>query len=199
MNNITNKIDWKKCNGMVPAIIQDQKTFDVLMLGFMNEEALNLTLESKKVHFFSRTKNRIWMKGETSNHVLNLVDIDLDCDNDSLLVMVNPQGNTCHLGDKSCFKKRVNFLAQLEEIIDHRIENPLAESYVSKMHSKGLNKIVQKVGEEGVEVVIAALNEGDERLLSESADLMFHLLLLLRSKKLSITDVVDVLAKRSLK
>ncbi len=214
--NLITKIDWEKCKGLVPAVIQDKKTLAVLMLGFMDEEALRLTLATKKVHFFSRTKNRVWMKGETSGNVLNLVDIELDCDNDSLLVSVNPVGNTCHLGTKSCFggsspfdklrvtpsnekENKIDFLFQLEDVIDHRIKNPNQESYVSKTHSKGLNKIVQKVGEEGVEVVIAALNEGDERLLSESADLMFHLLLLLRAKNLSIADVVAVLEKRNLK
>ncbi len=196
--NLVNKIDWQKCNGLVPAIIQDKKTYDVLMLGFMNVEALDLTLKTKKVHFFSRTKNRIWMKGETSGNVLNLMDIQLDCDNDSLLIFVDPIGNTCHLQEKSCFKKRVNFLAKLEEIIDDRIKNPDEESYVTKTHKKGLNKMIQKVGEEAVEVVIAALNESDERFISENADLIFHLLLVLRSKNLSFMDVVSVLEKRNL-
>ena len=194
--NLIKKIDWKKCNGLVPAIIQDQKTAAVLKLGFMNEEALKLTCKTKKVHFFSRTKNRIWMKGETSGNVLNLVNIELDCDNGSLLILVDPIGNTCHLGNRSCFKKSGNFLMQLEEIIDQRIKNQNAESYVSKMHNKDLNKIAQKVGEEGVEVVIAALNEGDERLLNESADLLFHYLILLQAKGYQLNDVVNVLKNR---
>lgn len=197
--NLTTKIDWEKCKGLVPAVIQDKKTLAVLMLGFMDEEALGLTLATNKVHFFSRTKNRIWMKGETSGNVLNLVDIELDCDNDSLLILVDPVGNTCHLDEKSCFKKNGNFLFQLEDTIDYRIKNPNQESYVSKTHSKGVNKIAQKIGEEGVEVAIATINESDERMINESADLIFHLLLALRFRGLSFGDVVNLLEKRNLK
>jgi phosphoribosyl-ATP pyrophosphohydrolase/phosphoribosyl-AMP cyclohydrolase len=194
--NLVEKINWQKCNGLIPAIIQDYKTCDVLMLGFMNVEALELTIATKKVHFFSRTKNRIWMKGETSGDILNLTEIKLDCDFDSLLVLVNPLGDTCHLQRKSCFDKRVNFLLQLEDLINERFKSDDEESYIVKMRKKGINKIAQKVGEEAVEAVIAALNESDERFLNESADLIFHLMLLLRQKGLLLEDVIEVLRKR---
>lgn len=195
--NLIKKINWQKCNNLIPVIIQDAKTLEVLMLGFMNEEALKLTQDTNKVHFWSRTKNRIWMKGEESSNILNVIDIKLDCDNDSLLILVNPIGNTCHKGTKSCFNLRTNFLIELQEIIDDRIKNPKNESYISKLFQKGLNKVAQKVGEEATEVVIAALKETDEEFLNESADLLFHLILLIKSKRFSINDVINVMKTRN--
>ncbi len=192
-------INWQKCQNLIPAVIQDAKTLDVLMLGFMSEEALKLTEITGKVHFWSRTKNRIWMKGEESGNILEVSSIHLDCDADSLLILVNPRGNTCHNGTKSCFNTRVNFLAQLEEIIADRIENPAENSYISKLFARGMNKIVQKVGEEATEVLIAALNESDESLIGESADLLFHLMLTLQHRGISINSVLNLLETRNKK
>ena len=191
------KIDWKKCNNLVPCVAQDCKTFDVLMLGFCSEEALKLTQETGKMHFFSRTKNRIWMKGEESGNVLNVVKLKLDCDNDTILALVEPTGNTCHMGAKTCFNECVNFLAELEEIIDERLKNnDLRNSYVASLSAKGLNKVAQKVGEEATEVVISSLAESDDRFLNESADLLFHFLLLIKNKRYNLKDIVNVLYNR---
>ena len=191
------RIDWKKCNNLVPCVVQDCKTFDVLMLGFCSKEAIKLTQKTGKMHFFSRTKNRIWMKGEESGNVLRVEKMRLDCDNDTLLAVVEPVGNTCHTGTKTCFDERVNFLAELEEIIDERLKNnDLKNSYVASLSAKGLNKVAQKVGEEATEVVISALAETDDRFLNESADLLFHFLLLLKNKNFELSDVVKVLKNR---
>jgi phosphoribosyl-ATP pyrophosphohydrolase/phosphoribosyl-AMP cyclohydrolase len=195
--NLTEQVDWLKCGDLVPAIIQDSKTLEVLMLGFMNREAVNLSQKTQKVHFWSRTKNRIWMKGEESGNILNIVDIKLDCDNDSLLVLVKPIGNTCHNGSKSCFNLRANFIAELEKIIENRIKSPSEASYVSKLTQKGLNKVVQKIGEEATEVVIAALSETNQKLVEESADLLFHLIITLKMKNLKLDDVIDLLKQRN--
>jgi len=146
--NFIDKIDWKKVNNLVPVVVQDYKTFDVLMLGYCNKEALKLTQTSGKMHFFSRTKQRIWMKGEQSGNVLNVVDLKLDCDNDTMLAVVNPVGATCHNGTKTCFDYRINFLSELQEVIDERVKgNDIETSYVARLFNKGLNKIAQKVGE----------------------------------------------------
>ena len=197
MVDFIGKIDWKKVNNLIPCVVQDCKTFDVLMLGFCNKEAIKLTQATGKMHFFSRTKNRIWMKGEESGNVLRVKKMRLDCDNDTLLAVVEPVGNTCHTGTKSCFDERVNFLAELEEIIDERLKNnDLKNSYVASLSAKGLNKVAQKVGEEATEVVISALAESDDRFLNESADLLFHFLLLLKNKNFELSDVVKVLEKR---
>ena len=191
------KIDWKKVNNLIPCVVQDCKTFDVLMLGYCNKEAIELTQKSGKMHFFSRTKQRIWMKGEESGNVLNVVDLKLDCDNDTILALVEPVGNTCHNGTKSCFDYRINFLSELQEVIDDRLQNNDVEnSYVAKLSKKGINKVAQKVGEEATEVVISAINESDERFLEESADLLFHFLLLLKNKNFELSDVVNVLKER---
>ena len=193
------KIDWEKCNNLVPCIVQDFKTFDVLMLGFCDKEAVKLTQKTGKMHFFSRTKNRIWMKGEKSGNILNIITLKLDCDNDTILALVKPVGNTCHTGTKSCFDERVNFLAELEEIVENRLKNnDVKNSYVANLSAKGLNKVSQKVGEEAVEMVISALYESNERFLEESADLLFHFLLLLKNKNFEFADVIDVLKKRHL-
>ena len=194
------KIDFDKNSvGLVPAIIQDVKTKNVLMLGFMNKEALNLTLESNKVHFFSRSKNRIWMKGEESGNFLNLISLKPDCDNDSLLLKVKPQGPTCHKGDDTCWgeKNNQNFLNTLEKIIMDRITTTSDNSYVSNLFEKGIDKIAQKVGEEATEVIIASKNENENELVYESADLLFHFLLLLQRKNLRFKDVVNELEQRN--
>ena len=194
------KIDFDKNSvGLVPAIIQDVETKNVLMLGFMNKEALNLTLESNKVHFFSRSKNRIWMKGEESGNFLNLISLKLDCDNDSLLLKVKPQGPTCHKGDDTCWgeKNNQNFLNTLEKIITDRIANPSDNSYVSNLFEKGIDKIAQKLGEEATEVIIASKNENKKELIYESADLLFHFLILLQKRNLRFKDVVNELEQRN--
>ena len=198
-NKIIDQIDWKKCNELVPVIIQNVKTLEVLMLGFMNREAIILTHETGNIHFFSRTKNRIWMKGEESGNVLKMVEMNLDCDGDTILALVKPVGNTCHTGATSCFGIEPNFLNALEKTISQRIELPNEESYVSKLTSKGMNKIAQKVGEEGVEVTIAAISESDDLLLEEAADLLFHTIIALRFRKLSIFDAIEILKKRDKK
>ena len=197
--NLIDRIDWKKCSDLVPVIIQNVKTLEVLMLGFMNREAIILTHETGNIHFFSRTKNRIWMKGEESGNVLKMVEMKLDCDGDTILALVKPVGNTCHTGATSCFGIEPNFLNTLEKTISQRIELPNEESYVSKLTSKGMNKIAQKVGEEGVEVTIAAISESDDLLLEEVADLLFHTIIALRFRKLSIFDAIEILKQRDKK
>ena len=194
------KINFDKNSvGLVPAIIQDVETKNVLMLGYMNKEALDLTLESKKVHFFSRSKNRIWMKGEESGNFLNLISLKPDCDNDSLLLKVKPQGPTCHKGDDTCWgeKNDHNFLNTLEKIIVDRIKNPSNNSYVSNLFEKGIDKIAQKLGEEATEVIIASKNENKKEVIHESADLLFHFLILLQKKNLRFKDVVNELEQRN--
>jgi phosphoribosyl-ATP pyrophosphohydrolase/phosphoribosyl-AMP cyclohydrolase len=179
-------------------VIQDENTLEVLMLGFMNEEAFAKTEKEKLVTFYSRTKKRLWTKGEESGHYLNVVSISLDCDQDTLLIKVRPIGNTCHTGARSCFKTSYNqnFIFKLEEIIKDRYDNPVEGSYINSLQKKGLNKIAQKVGEEGVETVIAALAETDALLINESADLLFHLSILLRERNLTLHDVAACLEKR---
>ncbi|WP_256007397.1 bifunctional phosphoribosyl-AMP cyclohydrolase/phosphoribosyl-ATP diphosphatase HisIE [Pedobacter deserti] len=185
------KIDFEKTGGMVPVIIQDEKTLEVLMLGYMNQEAWDKTQAEGKVTFFSRSKKRLWTKGEESGNFLFVKETHIDCDNDTLLIKVSPVGPTCHTGSRSCFKTDYNhnFIFKLEQIIADRYEKPSAESYVNKLRNKGLNKIAQKVGEEGVETVIAALAETDSDFINESSDLIFHLLVLLREKGKTLADL----------
>lgn len=196
------KIDFNKnADGLVPAIIQDAKTKTVLMLGYMNAEALEKTEASAKVTFFSRSKNRLWTKGEESGNFLNLVDIKLDCDNDTLLIFVNPSGPTCHKGSDTCWNDTNNesygFISKLEDVITNRIEDAeVTKSYVATLFKEGINKIAQKVGEEAVEVIIEAKDTNDELFLNESADLLFHYLLLLQAKGFKMKDVVTVLKGR---
>ena len=196
------KIDFKKnSDGLIPAIIQDATSKNVLMLGYMNQEAFEKTQNTKKVTFFSRTKNRLWTKGEESGNFLNLVDLKLDCDNDTLLIFVNPIGPTCHKGSDTCWNDTNNesygFISKLEETIANRIENTDAsKSYVASLFKKGINKVAQKVGEEAVEVVIEAKDTNDTLFLNESADLLFHYLLLLQAKGFKLKDVVEVLKGR---
>ncbi|MFW0717346.1 bifunctional phosphoribosyl-AMP cyclohydrolase/phosphoribosyl-ATP diphosphatase HisIE [Pedobacter sp. N23S346] len=198
MNIDIQSLDWDKTVGLLPVIIQDHKTLEVLMLGYMNAEALEKTQDEGKVTFFSRSKNRLWTKGETSNNFLYVKELYIDCDNDTILIKADAVGPTCHTGSRSCFKTEFNqnFIFELENIINHRYENPVEGSYINKMRSKGLNKIAQKVGEEGVETVIAALAETEEELIGEASDLVFHLLFLLKEKGLSIQDIAKNLEKR---
>ena len=184
-------IDFEKTQGLVPVIIQDVQTLEVLMLGYMNQEAWDKTLAEGKVTFFSRIKNRLWTKGEESVNFLFVKETHIDCDNDTILIKATPVGPTCHTGSRSCFKTdyNQNFIFELEQIIADRYENPSEESYVNKLRSKGLNKIAQKVGEEGVETVIAALAETDVDFVNESSDLIFHLLVLLREKGKTLADI----------
>ena len=195
-------IDFNKNpDGLVPAIIQDAKTKNVLMLGYMNQDALDKTQQTQQINFFSRTKNRLWTKGEESGNFLNLVDIKLDCDNDTLLIQVNPVGPTCHKGSDTCWNEgndnSYGFITKLEETIKNRIEDSDAsKSYVSSLFKKGINKIAQKVGEEAVEVIIEAKDDNDDLFLSESADLLFHYLMLLQAKGFKLNDVVNVLKGR---
>ncbi|WP_299242342.1 bifunctional phosphoribosyl-AMP cyclohydrolase/phosphoribosyl-ATP diphosphatase HisIE [uncultured Aquimarina sp.] len=196
------EINFNKNNdGLVPAIIQDAITKNVLMLGYMNEEAYQKTLESKKVTFFSRTKNRLWTKGEESGNFLNLVDLKNDCDKDTLLITVNPVGPTCHKGSDTCWnetnEQSFGFLTDLENTIQDRKENQDNEkSYVASLFRKGINKVAQKVGEEAVEVVIEAKDDNEKLFLDESADLLFHYLILLQAKGYKLDDIVKVLKNR---
>ena len=191
-------IDFDKTNGLVPVIIQDEHTLEVLMLGYMNQEAYDKTVSEKVVTFFSRSKNRLWTKGETSNNFLHVKDIKIDCDNDTLLIKVKADGPTCHTGNRSCFNTdyNQNFILQLEQIVADRYENPQEGSYVNKLRNKGLNKIAQKVGEEGVETVIAALAETEKDLINEASDLVFHLIVLLREKGLTLETIAKNLEER---
>ena len=192
------EIDFNKTDGLVPVIIQDEQTLEVLMLGYMNQEAYNKTVQEKIVTFFSRSKNRLWTKGETSNNFLHVKDIRIDCDNDTLLIKVKADGPTCHTGNRSCFNTgyNQNFILQLEQIIADRYENPQEGSYVNKLRGKGINKIAQKVGEEAVETVIAALNETETDFINESSDLIFHLLVLLREKGFNLERIAKNLEER---
>jgi len=191
-------IDFNKSDGLVPVVIQDEQTLEVLMLGYMNAEAFDKTKAEGKVTFFSRSKNRLWTKGEESGNFLFVKSIHIDCDNDTILIKSNPVGPTCHTGSRSCFQTEYNqnFIFELENIITDRYENPVEGSYINKMRAKGLNKIAQKVGEEGVETVIAALAETEEEFIGEASDLLFHLMFLLKEKGLSIQDIAKNLEKR---
>ena len=191
----------KNRDGLVPAIIQDDVTSKVLMLGYLNNESLSLTLSTKVVHFYSRTKQRIWKKGEESGNELKVISIKEDCDNDTVLIKVNPVGPVCHKGDDTCFKEineSTNFIEKLESVIEDRKINPSDSSYVSSLFKKGTNKIAQKVGEEAVELVIESKDNNDDLFLNESADLIFHYLILLQEKGFKMKDVVKVLKGRSL-
>lgn len=194
-------IDIKSAHGLIPAIIQDSETKNVLMLGYMNEESIQKTVETGKVTFYSRSKQRLWTKGEESGNFLNLVDIKNDCDSDTLLIQVKPEGPTCHTGSGTCWQEANNqeygFLSTLEKTIKIRRENANSEkSYVASLFEKGINKIAQKVGEEAVEVVIEAKDNNDDLFLNESADLLFHYLILLQAKGFQLNDIIDVLKSR---
>jgi phosphoribosyl-ATP pyrophosphohydrolase/phosphoribosyl-AMP cyclohydrolase len=194
------KPDFNKySDGLIPVIVQDESTLKVLMLGFMNEEALLKTQEIQKVTFYSRSKNRLWTKGEESGNFLLLKSISLDCDNDTFLVKASPVGPTCHTGADTCFNEKnesLEFLNYLEQVISERKKLPVEDSYVAKLFSKGINKIVQKVGEEAVEVVIEAKDQNNDLFLNESADLLFHYLMLLNAKGFALKDVINILKER---
>lgn len=199
------KIDFEKLGGLVPAIIQDAKTKNVLMLGFMNQEAYEKTVKTKKVTFWSRTRNTLWTKGETSGHYLNLVSIQNDCDNDTLLVKVNPVGPTCHTGTDTCWGEEntpmdlsnpLLFFSELQDFIEKRHEEMPEGSYTTKLFKDGVNKMAQKVGEEALETVIEATNGTNDKLIYEASDMFYHLLVLLTSKGLRIEDIALELQKR---
>lgn len=195
------QIKFDKETGLVPAIVQDCDTNVVLMLGYMNEESIAITKESKKVTFFSRSKQRIWTKGETSGHHLEFISMAADCDHDTLLVKANPNGPVCHKGTDTCWGEtyesdNLNFISHLSNIIESRKTDPQANSYTSSLFEKGINKIAQKVGEEAVELVIEAKDNNDQLFLGEAADLLYHYLILLSAKGKSVNDVIDVLKSR---
>ncbi len=191
-------IDFKKGTGLVPVIVQDNTTMQVLMLGFMNAEALSKTEQEGRVTFFSRSRNKLWTKGETSGNYLYVKEIRADCDSDSLLILADPAGPVCHTGSISCFGEGTarGFLYKLEEIISQRIDNETEGSYTNKIFSKGINKIAQKVGEEAVELIIEAKDNNNDLFKNEAADLLYHLLILLRAKSVSLTDIEKVLTER---
>jgi phosphoribosyl-ATP pyrophosphohydrolase/phosphoribosyl-AMP cyclohydrolase len=190
-------LDWAKGDGLLPVIVQDAANLRVLMLGYMNTEALATTRASGFVTFYSRSKQRLWKKGETSGHVLELVSVEADCDNDTLLVLANPQGPTCHLQRASCFPNAPgDFLAELDTLVAQRERERPGGSYTTGLFEEGVRRIAQKVGEEGVETALAGVVQDDGALLGESADLLFHLTVLLRARGLSLHDVVQVLEQR---
>ena len=196
----TPKIDWKKTGGLVPAIVQDAATLQVLMLGYMNAAALNKTLRTKRVTFFSRSKERLWTKGESSRNFLHLVSISVDCDNDTLLVAARPDGPTCHRGTTSCFGDRgatgAGFLGRLDQVVAARLKGGDKRSYTVRLAKEGVARVAQKVGEEGVETALAALRSDRAAFAGEAADLLYHLIVLLRVKKMSLGAAIAVLEKR---
>jgi len=194
-------IDFDKHNGLVPAVVQDADTRQVLMLGFMNRESFEKTLNEKKVTFWSRTRETLWQKGETSGNVLELVSVHPDCDNDTLLVKARPAGPVCHTGNRTCFGEEdignnTEILTRLQSIINERKQDMPEGSYTARLLQKGVPAITQKVGEEAVETIVAALNQSPERLCEESADLLYHLLVLLAAKDIKLDEVMDTLKKR---
>ncbi len=193
-----NKIDFSKENGLVPAIIQNERSSKVLMLGYMNEEAFDKTVKEKKVTFFSRSKNRLWTKGEESGNYLIVKDIKIDCDGDTLLINVEPLGPTCHTGSESCFKdnRAKGFLYELEKIIEDRIGGDSKTSYTKKIFDEGINKVAQKVGEEAVEVIISAKENNADDFKNEVSDLLYHLIVLLKAKGVGLEVVEEVLKGR---
>jgi phosphoribosyl-AMP cyclohydrolase / phosphoribosyl-ATP pyrophosphohydrolase len=197
--NDIQKLDWDKMEGLIPAIIQDVNTLQVLMLGYVNKESLEKTIESGKVTFYSRSRNKLWQKGETSGNFLNVEEIRFDCDNDCLLITANPDGPTCHTGTTSCFGEslsaKAGWLKTLEDVIEDRFNNPDEKSYTASLFKKGINRIAQKVGEEAVETSIAAVTNEDN-FKEEAADLIFHLLVLLKAKGMKLGDIIDVLKAR---
>ncbi|WP_409439494.1 bifunctional phosphoribosyl-AMP cyclohydrolase/phosphoribosyl-ATP diphosphatase HisIE [Psychromonas sp. GE-S-Ul-11] len=193
-------LDWEKVDNLMPVIVQNQVSGKVLMLGYVNKESLAATLESGKMTFFSRTKQRLWCKGEQSGNFLNVVEISSDCDNDTLLAIVNPIGPTCHLGNETCFKNEqepsLSFISDLEQVIKSRKGADPKSSYTASLYARGTKRISQKVGEEGVEVALAAMAKDMDELTCESADLLYHLTVLLQNEGLSLSDVADKLAER---
>lgn len=192
-------IKFDKNTGLVPVVIQDYLNLKVLMLGYMNQEAFEKTLQEKRVTFFSRSKNRLWTKGETSGHFLELMDWQLDCDSDTILIKAKPLGPTCHKGTTTCFAEESDkgFLYELQQTISDKIDNNDENSYTNSLFKSGINKVAQKVGEEAVELVIEAKDNNDELFLNEAADLIYHYLILLKTKGFSIEDVEKILKSRS--
>ena len=194
------ELDFEKMNGLIPAIIQDNYTQKVLMLGFMNKEAYEKTMETGKVTFFSRTKNRLWTKGEESGNFLHVVSVKADCDNDTLLIMVHPEGPVCHKGTDTCWgdknEQDIMFLKELQDFIDRRRQEMPEKSYTTSLFNSGVNKMAQKVGEEAVETILEACNGTDERLIYEGADLLYHLIVLLTYKGYRIEDLARELKER---
>ena len=193
------KPDFNKGDGLIPVIIQDDRSNQVLMLGYMNQEAFDKTKDENRVTFFSRSKNRLWTKGESSGNYLNVKSMALDCDLDTLLVKVEPQGPTCHLGSTSCFgdEETKGFLYKLQQTIHERIADDDANSYTNKLYKRGINKVAQKVGEEAVELVIESKDNNDDLFRNEAADLLYHLLILLRAKNFTLEDIEEVLLSRA--
>jgi phosphoribosyl-ATP pyrophosphohydrolase/phosphoribosyl-AMP cyclohydrolase len=193
--------DFEKGNGLIPAVIQDTNTLKVLMVGFMNKEAFTKTLEEGKVTFFSRTRNRLWTKGESSGNFLIVNKITTDCDNDTLLVRATPCGPVCHTGNKTCFEddSPQGFIFELEQVINQRIENNTEGSYTNSLFRKGISKVAQKVGEEAVELVIEAMREKDDLFKNEAADLLYHFLILLKAKGVRFSDIEEVLLNRHIR
>jgi phosphoribosyl-ATP pyrophosphohydrolase/phosphoribosyl-AMP cyclohydrolase len=191
-------LDFEKLNGLIPAVIQDYYTSEVLMLGYMNDKALEKTKAEGKVTFFSRSKNRLWTKGETSGNFLIVKEITEDCDNDTLLVKVDPTGPVCHKGTYSCFGEEPakGFVYRLEQIISQRIDEDAENSYTNKLYRKGVAKVAQKVGEEAVELVIEAMNDNDDLFRNEAADLLYHMLILLKTRNVAFSDIEEVLRLR---
>ena len=191
-------IDFKKGNGLVPAIIQDNNTLQVLMAGYMNEEAYNKTVSEGRVTFYSRSKKRLWTKGETSGNYLIVNNITTDCDNDALLIKVSPAGPVCHTGSKSCFGPELSkgFIYQLENIISRRIDDNAEASYTNQLYRKGINKVAQKVGEEAIELVIEAKDDNTELFKNEAADLLYHFLIRLKTRNVAFEDIEEVLRER---
>ena len=192
-------IKFDKNTGLVPVIIQDYLNLKVLMLGYMNQEAFDKTLQEKRVTFFSRSKNRLWTKGETSGNFLELMDWKLDCDNDTILIKAKPLGPTCHKGTTTCFAEETDkgFLYELQQTISDKIDNNDENSYTNELYKRGINKVAQKVGEEAVELVIEAKDNNDELFLNEAADLLYHYLILLKAKGFTLEDVETILKSRS--
>lgn len=192
-------INFEKSNGLVPVIIQDTTTLQVLMLGYMNQDALTKTQQEKKVTFYSRSKNRLWTKGETSGNFLLVNHIQIDCDNDTILIKATPNGPTCHTGSTSCFKEETSkgFLYQLQKTISDRIDSDDENSYTNKLYKRGINKVAQKVGEEAVELVIEAKDNNDKLFKNEAADLLYHLLILLKIKNIKLEEIEEELLFRS--
>ena len=192
-------IDFSKTNGLVPVIIQHNQNLQVLMLGYMNEEAFQKTQKEGKVSFFSRSKNRLWTKGESSGNFLMVKDIRIDCDNDTILIKADPQGPTCHTGSTSCFKEETakGFLYELEQTIAQRIDDNDENSYTNKLYRRGINKVAQKVGEEAVELVIEAKDQNDDLFRNEAADLLYHFLILLKTKNMTLEDIELTLKGRA--
>ncbi|MFC4762112.1 bifunctional phosphoribosyl-AMP cyclohydrolase/phosphoribosyl-ATP diphosphatase HisIE [Dyella koreensis] len=202
INTDLSRLDWRKGDGLLPAVVQHWRSGEVLMLGYMNAEALETTRREGKVTFYSRSKQRLWTKGESSGHVLAMKSIRIDCDADTLLIQAEPQGPTCHLGTSSCFGESavvsppLGFIAELDALVEQRYVERPDGSYTTRLFEGGIRRIAQKVGEEGVETALAAVAQGDEELLGEAADLVFHLTVALRARGLGLTDVARLLAER---